>query len=394
MKHLKWGMLIFVLATLLATGISTLLVAQRSRAASPNCGSWSVVASPDDGTNSNYLYSVAAVSPTDVWAAGYYVNTDHSTNRTLTEHWNGTNWKVVVSFNYLTGANVLYGIEAASSSNIWAVGYFTNGNNVQRPLSEQWNGTKWKFVKNPGIGTGTNILYGVAASSAKKLWAVGTYVNQSGMNQTLIEQWSGTSWSVVASPNVAGSTSDVLTSVTASSPSNAWAVGSYTNSSGITQTLIEQWNGTSWSIISSPNAGSGNNVLTSVASSTSKNAWAVGNYTNSSGVNQTLTEQWNGTSWSIVASPDVGTTNNFLNSVAITSSTDAWAAGDYTNSSGVNQTLTEQWNGTSWSIVASPNVGTGSNAFLGVAVTSASGVWAVGDYNNSTVDQTLTEFYC
>jgi hypothetical protein len=335
---------------------------------------------------------VTTVSSNDVWAAGYYVNTGQSINRTLTEHWNGTNWKVVVSANYLTGPNVLYGIAAASPTNIWAVGYFTNGNNVQRPLTEQWNGAKWKFVKNPGIGAGTNILYGVAASSSKNIWAVGTYVNKSGVNQTLIEQWNGISWKVVSSPNVAGSTSDVLTGVAASSPTDAWAVGSYTNSSGINQTLTEQWNGKSWSIVSSPNVGTSNNVLTGVADSSSRNSWAVGNYVNTSGANQTLIEQWNGTSWSVVSSPNVGTTNNFLNSVAISSSTDVWTVGDYTNSSNVNQTLTEQWNGTSWSVVSSANVGTGSNAFLGVAVTLA-GVWAVGDYNNN-VNQTLTEFYC
>ena len=40
----------------------------------------------------------------------------------------------------------------------------------------------------------------------------------------------------------------------------------------------------------------------------------------------------------------------------------------------------EHWNGTSWAIVPSPNMGTGNNHLNGVAAVSASDVWAVGYY--------------
>ena len=394
MKRLKWGMLACILVTMVATIFATQLMVRMSRAASPQaCGSWSIAPSPNNGTNSNYLYSAAAISTSDVWAAGYYANSSGGVNKTLTQHWNGTSWKVVLSANVGAGPNGFYSVAAASASEIWAVGYFTGTRSTNRPLTEEYTGTKWKVVKNPGVGSGANTLYGVSVSTANSIWAVGDYTNKSGVNQTLVEQWNGTSWSVVKSPNV-GTGNNVLYSVVAISNTNIWAVGDYTNSSNVNQTLIEQWNGAKWSVIASPNNGTGANVLSSVAASNNVNVWAVGTYTNSSNVNQTLIEQWSGTSWNIVTSPNVGTGANSLSGVTVASSSNVWAVGDYNNGS-VNQTLTEQWNGASWSVVTSPNNGTGANALLGVTHIPATNIWAVGDYTNSSnVNQTLTMFYC
>jgi hypothetical protein len=54
---------------------------------------------------------------------------------------------------------------------------------------------------------------------------------------------------MVASPNPGGTTSSndfsYLSSVSADSATDAWAVGSYVNSS--TETLVFRWNGSSWS---------------------------------------------------------------------------------------------------------------------------------------------------
>ena len=66
--------------------------------------------------------------------------------------------------------------------------------------------------------------------------------------------------------------------------------------------------------------------------------WAVG-----SSFTQTLVEHWNGTAWSVVASSNQGTRNNYLNGVGVVSANDLWAVGDYINSSFVNQTLVEHY---------------------------------------------------
>jgi hypothetical protein len=231
-------------------------------------------------------------------------------------------------------------------------------------------------------------LSGVVVVSANDVWAVGNSGNQMSGAQTLIEHWNGTSWSVVTSPNP-GSIYNTLYGVTAISAANVWAVGYYVNTTGVTQTLIEHWNGTSWSVVASPSPGSGGDFR-AVAAVSAGNVWAVGYYSPNSGSLQTLTEQWNGTSWQVVKSANIGTSPTFSAVVAV-SANDIWAMGDYHNpsSNAFFQTLTEQWNGTKWSVVKSPSPGSFNTQLLGVAAVSATNVWAVGVADSNT----LTEHY-
>jgi hypothetical protein len=151
-----------------------------------------------------------------------------------------------------------------------------------------------------------------------------------------------------------------------------------------------------WSVVSSPNAGLGSNDLDGVAAVSASNGWAVGySFNTTSNDYQTLIEHWNGTSWSVVPSPNVGLSDNELDGVAAVSASNVWAVGNYFFNSNVFQTLIEHWNGTSWSIIPSPNVGSDNNYLNGVArVPGSSKVWAVGNFKSSGIYQTLTEFYC
>lgn len=60
----------------------------------------------------------------------------------------------------------------------------------------------------------------------------------------------------------------------------------------------------------------------------------------------------------------------------------------------LNTSITEATtlaNCSGWNIVASPNLGSNSNALNGVAAISANNVWAVGSYDPAN---TLTEYHC
>jgi hypothetical protein len=109
-------------------------------------------------------------------------------------------------------------------------------------------------------------------------------------------------------------------------------------------------------------------------------------------------EQWNGSSWSVVSSPSPSTLANLFFAVAIVSANDIWAVGESQNAtSGIAQTLIEQWNGSSWSVVSSPNPGSGStpgDSLRGAAADPSSGqAWAVGQFTAASgATQTLTEF--
>jgi hypothetical protein len=163
------------------------------------------------------------------------------------------------------------------------------------------------------------------------------------------------------------------------------------NESGSTPnlTLTEHWDGTNWSVVASPNPSS-DDSLNAVNCVASADCWTVG----TGGSGQTLTEHWDGSHWSIVPSANAGV-NSVLNAVTCVATADCWAVGYYTDVSGTSQTLTEHWDGNIWSIVASADAGTGlANTLQAINCVASADCWAVGYYaNGSNVNQTLSEHY-
>jgi hypothetical protein len=148
-----------------------------------------------------------------------------------------------------------------------------------------------------------------------------------------------------------------------------------------------------WTGVQPPSPSTAVNVLDGVAVLSPCNAWAVGDYANAT-ADRTLIEHWNGTSWKQVTSPNPGGSDgNILEAVAATSSTNAWAVGDYGTK---DQTLIEHWNGRAWKQATSPNPGGSSNSNIlhGVAATSSTNAWAVGYFSNGTAYQTLATHCC
>ncbi|MGH2518082.1 MAG: hypothetical protein ACRDHP_20760, partial [Ktedonobacterales bacterium] len=267
------------------------------------------------------------------------------------------------------GGDSLSGVAAISATDIWAV-----GSDVSGALTEHWNGTQWSFVTNPNQGT-SHFLSGVAARSTRDVWAVGQYVTSSNAFDTLTEHWNGRAWSIIPSPNTTSQFNDLL-GVAVVSAKDVWAVG---NSNAGQNTLIEHWDGAKWSIVPSPSPGVNGNSLNGVVAVSATDAWAVGYQYNSSGIQQALIEQWNGTKWNVVSSPSPGPTINDLSGVTALSATDLWAVG-YHDGTNTVQTLIEQWNGSSWSVVSSPNEASGGSFLNDDSAVSASDAWAVGTY--------------
>jgi hypothetical protein len=235
------------------------------------------------------------------------------------------------------------GTYAVGVADIGPTDAYAIGDNTPAASGElaQWNGTAWSRVTYP-LPTSTgfpNTLNAVSADGPNDVWIVGSYMIQvSATNlryETFSDHWNGSTWSVVPMPLVSGS--DTLlayefSSVDAIGPTNVWAVGgSGDHVIGLggspSNTLIEHYNGTAWSIVPSPSPGT-NNALTGVTESAPNNLWAVGHDTPAGAASaQTLTLNWNGTAWTTVTSPNQGSPS-VLTSVS-TAPGDAivWAAG-------------------------------------------------------------------
>ena len=118
------------------------------------------------------------------------------------------------------------------------------------------------------------------------------------------------------------------------------------------QALAIHWNGTAWSVVRTPNVGTGTNALNAVAALASNDVWAVG-YDES--LLQTLTLHWDGSSWRVVTSPSVGTDGSVLTDVTAIAPNDVWAVGYSGSYFSAFLTLTMHWDGSAWNIVASLN---------------------------------------
>src|SRR2546421_1267902 len=390
MKRFPLSILISVLVLLLAVMFVTARVAQAASTWSEN---WRIVNSPNMGSNNNFVSALAAISTNDVWATGYFTIPGTHTDNGLIEHWNGSRWRLVPNPNPGTRSYFIKAVSAVSPNDVWAVGFSKdqNGNNP-KTLTEHWDGSQWSIIPSPNVGTDSFLLGDVAISSSN-VWAVGLGIRSSG-GSALIEHWNGTKWSVVSSPNVA-SPFYSLGEARAISAHDIWAVGNASDTRNVFHTLVEHWDGTQWNIVPSPNVGSNNNFLNSVTTVSVNDVWAVGTSTNNSHINKTLIEHWNGTQWSVVPSPNGRSSNNFLGEVSAASANDIWTVGAYNNTNNVSLTLIEHWNGSKWSIVPSPNFDLGNNYLTGLTVVSTNDVWAVGGYANSgNINRTLIEHCC
>jgi hypothetical protein len=368
--------------TLAAAGTALLLAMAASPASAQ--GTWTIVTAPPTGQNGE-LAGVASVSATDAWAVG---TTGGELNgvgtKILIDNWNGTAW--TQSTTPTTAGNTAYltGVSASSTTDAWAVGHTAVNREDFAPLALHWNGTAWSVSTSaPSAVSGDGI--GVADISPTNAYLL-TY--SASFAAGFLAQWNGTTWSRVtlpAPPN--NGESSTLNAIAANGPDDVWIVGSYLSpTTGGDQTYTLHYNGTAWSIVPMPSSGSASLVydFDSLQVDSPTDVWAVGGSGTDipaigGGTTSSLIEHWNGTAWSVVSSPSPGTGDDLTGVTTSNAASDVWAVGYYTPSGATEaQTLTLNWNGTAWTTVTSPDNGSPSLLFSAATNPGAAIVWAVG----------------
>ncbi|HLH64252.1 MAG TPA: hypothetical protein VKV27_00975 [Solirubrobacteraceae bacterium] len=224
----------------------------------------------------------------------------------------------------------------------------------------------WSVTGSANVpGAVDNELWGISCTSQSFCMAAGAYDVGSSDSETLAEAWNGTRWTLVSSPNA--SSVNGFYGVSCASASFCVAVGWDQVGSGTSTTdlpLIETWNGSSWAIASAP-APAGEQ-LRGVSCPTSSFCVAVGG-PGTAQASQTLIETWNGSSWTV--GPSMA--NGSLGGVSCTSPSFCAAVGQ-----GSSGPLVGTWNGGSWAITVAP--GPSSAGLFGVSCASATFCAGVG----------------
>ena len=360
-------------------------------------GGWSVVASENAaGSSEDLLNGVACATPSDCWAVGYYKSSSINSNSTLTEHYDGHQWRIVSSPNETAESqNRLRGVACPRATSCWAVGYSYGASEATQTLIEHYDGTAWKIEAS--AAGGKDVLEGVTCVSDSDCWAVGSQPGTSNERMPLIEHFLNGIWTVVPSAPASSQSQSAplsLRSVACASATDCSAAGL----SGVlcgsppqpacAITLIEHYDGTQWSILTSPNGRTGQpgdfNFLNGVSCASSTYCVAVGASVNNEDADSTLILQNTGSGWTAVShSGGFGIHGIDKGLLGVSCSTGTFCVATEDNG------RIEQSAGGRWTVAESPSVDTSKELS---AATCTSGCFAVGSSGSSNShEHTLIE---
>lgn len=340
------------------------------------------IAEPKGNTPAD-LTGVSCTDNTRCMAVGSFFNKE-AIETLVAEQWDGTKWTVLST--PVSAANDSSGLSDVSctfATACTAVGFYHDPVDGNRALAENWS-LRWQ-LQAPQIPTGAiaSNLQTVSCPTVNFCIAVGGDEQTGSVFDAVVETWTPKNgWVVGTTPNASNTN---LNGVSCTGAKACTAVGSVASSGSTSVTLAQRWNGTSWTVQTTPTpAGAVRAFLISVSCPTATSCTAVGFWTDSGGNQTPFAEQWNGSTWSLHTTPvPSGAMIPQLNSVSCTSSTACEAVGS--DNTGA---WAENWNGSTWTIQNTPTPGGGRNPFLGgVSCTAANACTAVGDFVNSTPKQ-------
>jgi matrixin len=312
--------------------------------------------------------------------------------------WDGVSWKSQTPLQKSGATHTrLFGVDCAIAYQCIAVGNSQVSGSGTVTLGEKWTESGWVIQATPvPSGATSSQLTKVDCNSAYECTAVGWAV-VSGVKKAIAEKWTKDTWSLYTIPVPSGATSSQLDGISCRWSNYCVAVGRYTTSTGATKSLAMFWNGSSWSLqaLTDPTGAVQTTLLDVDCLGESPTVCtAVGGWKNSAYNQFTLAYRFNGSTWTLQSTPNPsGSIASIFQDVSCKTTTSCAAVGSWVSGTGgSNQTLAEDWNGNAWSIQSTPNVsGMPFNAFFGVAC-RPQGCLGVGYSNNSSgVSRTLSE---
>jgi hypothetical protein len=349
--------------------------------ASGCAGSFSQVGSDSPGVYNNALSAVAPGAPGEAWAVGLQRPKTGGPYTALIERYSGKRFRIQDAPTPKYGE--LMGVDAIGSDLAIAV-----GDAAGALLIERWDGGAWTI--DPAAPTIAATLRAIDLRSPTDAWTVG-YRPAHGQVLPYASRWNGQTWTKVAMQDT-GSGNDQPASVSARTAGDAWAVGTSFDANGDASTLVEHWDGARWSIVPSPDPGSSSNYLAAVYAARADDAWAVGDQ-ESDGTLDPLVLHWDGHSWTQAA--DAMTGSGSLAGLAGTGHGDVWEAGA-TYAGGGQAPFAEHWDGVAWTAVPAEQALTSTSPYA-IAEASPKKLWIVGQTfdDPDQGDFTLAErFHC
>jgi hypothetical protein len=310
----------------------------------------------------------------------------------MAEHWDGSKWIEWALPDVGSNQNTLLGVSELPNGHTWAVGYATDAAYTDQTLVEYWNGTTWSVIPSPSPGAQRSILYAVSANSDTDVWAVGADMDAAGTWHSLAEHWNGSAWST--SPTVdSGAGGNLLFGVHAVSGGSVYAVGNASGSAFPDQALIEHWDGTKWTVLKSP-ADSTESLMAYGVTGNDSALTVVGNRGSDTAPFTTFTASGAPASLALATTPNATGENNLYATTTAANGTVYAVGWSVDPSTGVYDTEALHESGGTWTLDTAPDPGNGTNGFAGVAAVPGGGVWAVGVTSAKANNSSLIAYHC
>jgi hypothetical protein len=264
-------------------------------------------------------------------------------------------WSIVPTIDRGSVTNLLYGVALIDASTGLAVGNWNSGAGVW-PLVQRWDGAAWTELALPSTASLGSLpkTEGVDAHG-QHMWVVGSVVTgYPTNNMPLIMRWNGQSWMEAATPTLRaqntypfGPRGGYAYDVVAIDSDDVWVVGGaagYGDASATSVPLALHFDGSDWSDIPVPQIGTRSHSLEHVSASDSDNVWAVGHWRSIAQNYQALIVRWDGSQWHLVPNPGEGPSGGDAQCVAAIEHNDVWVSGSFNG--GADHLI--HWNGASW----------------------------------------------
>jgi hypothetical protein len=335
---------------------------------------------------------ISCASPTACLAVGIDSGSSGSQSIPVAEALHGTGWKsVAVKAPKGATASALTGVSCKAATNCLVIGEFGDKTGNIHPAAWTWNGTVLTPVAAPPMPGGTELstLNAVSCVAVNSCVAIGTAFGATSTVQ-IIWTWNGKTWARKTATAGAKGTQTELSAAHCFSLTFCVVAGTVdtVSSTSLTETLLlATWNGKAFT----PQKAGAVNLDFGIAT----DVWCLSpSHCVMTGVNfgtgKTTTmsgfaEVWNGVTWTATkwAGPK-GSTLAGLFGVSCTSATSCIAVGA-AGTQKVMHVAALSFNGTKWSVLKVPSVGTGLvSDFEGVSCPKTADCVAIGNYGKST----------
>jgi hypothetical protein len=338
--------------------------------------SWSIADSPViSGSYYTQLSDVSCASASSCMAVGF-AGTPPGSYYALVEHWDGSSW-AVQSFPTGSSPAELAGVSCTSLGCV-AVGLASSGGNSQTgDIAAESVGGVWTLgsAQTPADQLRGGLSGVSCAPGTLSCTAVGSYQTLSG-TFTLAETGTAAVLTTESTANLPyPSTDSELNRVSCSAANACTAVGVGNTRS---QTLVERWDGSSWSIQNSPSPPGDYEGLMGVSCPGANSCTAVGGGPGYGTEGATVAESWDGTSWTVQRTPDTEPLPVRLSASSCANDTSCMGVGWFTDFTGNDVPVAERWDGAGWTLMEPPPGTASPTHIAGVSCPSSTSCMAVG----------------